>query len=151
MRCEDVQSLIKRIPPVDISKVVLVMKSSISINIDLVYKLEPDYIVVRGREAGTNDDGRGFFVPYDEIAYMKIERYVKVSDLKSLFGEPVLEGDEASMESEPPKTASPAGTNTPAPVSVGNQPPQDPASIAKQNLLERIRATRTSVGVPRSK
>ena len=149
MRREDVQSLIRRIPPFDIPKIVFVMKSGISINLDLVFKLEPDYAVVRGREAGTNDDGRGFFVPYDEIAYLKLERYVKVSDLKSLYGEPILEGDEVSVETEAATTPTPAGASTPAPV--GNQSGQDPASIAKHNLLERIRATRTSVGVPRSK
>jgi len=146
MRREDVQSLIRRIPPESIPKVVLVIKGGVnSINIDMVFKLEPDYLVVRGREAGTNDDGRGFFVPYDEIAYMKLEQVVKVGDLKGMYGEALSETDDITLETET-RTPSPSGVNTPTP-----QSPQDPASVARQNLLDRIRATRTSAGVPRAK
>ena len=150
MRREDVQSLIQRIPPESIPKIVLVIKAGgSSINIDMVFRLEPDYMVVRGREAGTNDDGRGFFVPYEEIAYIRLEQFVKISELKAIYGVPVVEGDDVSLETEATRTPSPAGVNTPAPA--GTQGPQDPASIAKQNLLERIRATRTSAGVQRAK
>jgi hypothetical protein len=140
MRREELAELVQRIPPFDIPKTVLVLRSGLSINIDVLHRLEPTYLVCRGREAGTNDDGRGFFVPYEEISYLKLERVVKLNDLKRMYGEPLgpdADGDEA-------ETAAPIGTDTPKPASPITS--MDPASIAKQNLLDRIRAARTQAG-----
>ena len=55
--------------------------------IDTVVRFEPTYLVFRGREAGNIDDERAFFVPYDEISYLKIERTVRLGELKRMYGE----------------------------------------------------------------
>ena len=39
------------------------------------------------REGGTTDEGRAFFVPYEEIAYVRLERVVRVGELKRMYGE----------------------------------------------------------------
>ena len=101
--------------------------------------------VVRGREAGTNDDGRGFFVPYDEVVYLKIERLIHANDLRKIYGDPIISGlDE--LEEEVEATANEDELPTPAPVAPAKPAaPMSPGDIARQNLLERIRAARTSV------
>lgn len=148
MRREDVLDLIKRLPPTDHTKTVFVLHSGISINMDMLFRSEPEYLVIRGREAGTNDDGRAFFLPYAEVAYVKIERVVKVTDLKTMYGVPITAEDDTSLPvatgetaATPSGSASPSTAPNPAPA-----PAMDPAAIARQNLLERIRAARTSVG-----
>jgi hypothetical protein len=142
MRREDVAELFQKIPPIDVPKAVLCLRSGLGITVDYVYKLEPVYIVVRGREAGTNDDGRGFFVPYEEISYIKLDRSVKINELRKMYGEPtVAEAEEGGAVEEAATAAAPGEAAKPAPA-----PAMDPASIAKQNLLDRIRAARTQGG-----
>ena len=123
----------------------LVLKNAAIIAIDTLVRMEPSYILVRGREGGSTDEGRTFFVTYDEIAYIKIERILKVNDLKRLYGERITEADTDTtpdMESLGKETATiPSDTVTPAPLPAA---PMDPAAIAKQNLLDRIRNARTS-------
>ena len=142
MRREDILDLVGRLHPTDVTKLVFVLTGGRGIITDLVFRSEPEFIIIRGRETGTNDESRAFFVPYAEVAYLRLERVVKISDLKRMYGLPIT-GDEAdemneSRHDEPKTAASAAG---PAKTAA-----QDPATIAKQNLLDRIRAARTSAG-----
>ena len=119
------------------------------LNVEAFARFEPTYLVFRGREGGQTDEGRGFFVPYEEIVCLKIERVVKTSELKAIYGETVAA--ERDMEKEGREERTIANAQTPLP-SVVNTPipisgPMDPAQIAKQNLLARIRAARTAAGV----
>jgi hypothetical protein len=147
MRREDVLDLIKRLPPTDHTKTVFVLHSGISINMDMLFRSEPEYLVIRGREAGTNDDGRAFFLPYAEVAYVKIERVVKVTDLKTMYGVPITAADDDTLPvATGEAAATPSESASPSTAPAAPAPAMDPAAIARQNLLERIRAARTSVG-----
>ena len=53
----------------------------------MVARYEENYVVFSGREGGTSDEGRGFFVPYDEVSYIRIERPIRVGELKTMYGE----------------------------------------------------------------
>jgi len=145
MQREQLWQLLDTIPEADYTKTVLVLKSGLSVNIDTLFRREIDFLVIRGREAGSNDEGRAFFLPYEEISYVKIERLVRLNELRAMYGEALQAGslldDDGSEAAEPAKpTINLAETPKPAPAAAA---PQDPASIAKQNLLDRIRAART--------
>ena len=148
MRREDVKTLIGKIPVRDHPKVVIVLKAgNASVSIDTVMRQEPEYLVVRGREAGTNDEGRAFFVPYEEISYIKIERLVRLNEIRAMYGEALVQTNSLSEEND--TTDEEVVDQTPVPgvkVPVSVPVATDPASIAKQNLLDRIRAARTSAG-----
>ena len=146
MRREDVQTLLSKIPPLDHTKVVLVLLSGASINMDFLFRMEKEYVVVRGREAGTNDEGRGFFVPYEQIAFLKIERLMRLNELREMYGEALLAEVNLTEDGVVEGTTKPLPV---APASSVKSAAVDPAAIAKQNLLERIRAARTSAGVPK--
>ena len=153
MRRDDVVSLLAKIPIHDHPKTVLVLKGGVAaVNIDTLMRQEAEYVVVRGREAGTNDEGRAFFVPYDEISYVKVERVVRLNDIRAMYGEALVASNSLSdAEDDGPvapaaAAATPVAATTPAPAA-----PLDPAAIAKQNLLDRIRAARTSAGKPGGK
>ena len=90
----------QKIPKIDISKTVLTLRFNASITLELVVRYEADYFVVRGREAGTNDDARAFFVPYEEILFMKLDRTVRLSDLQKMYGETVTNEDESLLDRE---------------------------------------------------
>jgi hypothetical protein len=144
MQREDCVEMFERIPAEDHCYVNFVMKNHAVISVDQVARFEKPYVVVRGREGGTSDEDRAFFVPYDEIGYIRIERVVKMSELKEMFGDMshVDLEDRLAQREETPKAAS--LTDTPLPLPMPSAP-TDPASIAKQNLLDRIRAARNAV------
>ena len=139
---EEVLDLIKRVPEFDHPKLVFVLTIGVSVNLDMVARVEKNYIVVRGREAGSNDEGRGFFIPFETIALIKLEKLVRINEFRAMYNEPLQEsiglGDDAdAAPAEPSAAAAPKAASAPA----------GPTDVAKQNLLDRIRAARTSAGV----
>jgi hypothetical protein len=139
MRREEVMDVLQKIPEDKLVKTMLVLNVGSSINIDCVMRKEPGYLVVRGREAGSNDEGRGFFVPYEQIAFIKLELPLKQNDFRAMYGEPLKAG---SVLDEPDPTPAPGQLPAIPKVSASVAP----TDIAKQNLLDRLRAARTSSG-----
>ena len=139
MRRDDCVEVFRRIPEESHPQINLVLRGQGQITVDTVAGYEPHYLVIRGREAGSTDEGRGFFVPYEEIAYVRIERVVRLGELKAMLG-PGAESHApaAAAAVEPETTPIPAVAVTPAPL--------DPAAIAKQNIRDRIRAARANAG-----
>ena len=140
MRRDDVYEILRRMPAQDLPAVVFVLRNGAALSLDAVARLEAEYLVFRGREGGTTEEGRAFFLPYEEVSYLKYDREGTLNDIKRLYGE----------ESGPVAELTFAG---PDPVAVLPAPAaaQDPAAIARQNLLDRIRAARTSAGGPASR
>jgi hypothetical protein len=134
MRREDVADIFLRLPDFEHPRVHVVMRAGPNVSIDTVIRLEPHYAVIRGREAGNQDEGRVFFVPYEEMVCMKMERVVKAHELEEWYSDTAgvsRRGDSAPKASGVDPTEDPVV--------------QDPSSIARQNLLERIRAARSVV------
>jgi hypothetical protein len=158
MRREDCVELFGKIPQVYHPQVNLILRGQGMITVDVVIRFEPHYVVLRGREQGSTDEGRAFFVPYEEIAYFRLERVVKLGEIKSMYGETgyvdaedALLGTTEKIEIDAAaETAAGAASKTPPPVA-SPLGPTDPAAIARQNLLERIRAARANVGVATGK
>lgn len=150
MRREDCVDLFSKIPEHYHAQVNLILRGQGMITVDVVVRFEEHYLVLRGREQGSTDEGRAFFVPYEELAYFRIERVLKLSELKTMYGEEnVVDSEDllgrqlAESQADEDKELDDV-TQTPAPV-VPLGAPQDPAAIARQNLLERIRAARATV------
>jgi hypothetical protein len=139
MTADDVHDILDKIPAEDQSKTVLWLRYGAGITIDAVARREEEYLVLRGRENGTSDEGRAFFVPYADILYIKIDRLLKIEDLKRMYGEKVAV-TVSKLDADTPIEEK-AADDTPAPVAA-----MDPAAIAKQNLLARIRAAKTAAG-----
>jgi hypothetical protein len=70
MRKEDCQDVFRRIPEGTHSQVNLALRNGCLLSIDTVVRFEPHYMVFRGREGGSTEEGRAFFVPYDESCYI---------------------------------------------------------------------------------
>ncbi len=137
---EEVLDLIRRVPAEDHTKLVLVLSTGTSVNLDMIARVEPNYIAIRGREAGSNDEGRGFFIPFETIALIKLEKPVRLNEFRAMYNEPL----QAETGLDAPQAADVTAA-TPAPAKV-TAVATGPADVAKQNLLDRIRAARTSAG-----
>lgn len=147
MRKEDCEDMFKRIPQESHAQINLVLRNCFVVSVDVAVRFEPNYLVVRGREGGTTDENRAFFVPYEEISYVRLERMVRIGELKKMYGETGYVDAEDRLTAAPDKQATtvtppPSDSPPPTPAPVGGS---DPASIAKQNLLNRIRAARGNV------
>jgi hypothetical protein len=130
----------------------LVLRNGFCLSVSMVARYEENYVIFCGREGGTSDEGRGFFVPYDEISYIRIEKPIRVGELKSMYGETGYQDMEDRLDAMTREADQKAeGLTmpvTPAPLPVANGTPlmaSDPAAIARQNLLDRIRAARANV------
>ena len=103
--------------------------------IDTLVRFEEQYVTLCGaREAGQTEENRAFFVPYDEVQFLKIDRAADVSEMDfycTEWNRPTI---------AQPQPANPGSTTTPGPVGTPapSAPPQDPTEIARQNRLDRI-------------
>src|SRR4051812_12312481 len=112
MTADDVHDILDKISIDDLSRTVLVLKHGAGVTIDQIARREGDYLVLRGRENGPTEEGRALFVPYEEILYMKVDRVVRLEDLKRMYGEHVTE--RASVLDQPkPEEASTVATPAP--------------------------------------
>jgi len=126
--------LFRRIPETDHGRVVITLITGVDVYIDAFYRFEEGFVVLRGRFGGSTDEGRGFFVPYDEILCVRIDRVVKEEELQEYFPEaPAAARKSGSLETP---LVPPSERPTPT-------VPTDPAAASKL-LLERIRAVRAS-------
>jgi hypothetical protein len=143
---DDVTDILGRIPAHDLGKTQVMLRSGYTFSIETVIRFEERYFIIRGREGGTTEEGRGFFIPYDEIVTLKIEKAVRVSEMNRMYGvDSGVDAEDKLALGAKKDEAKPATVTTPGPMTPA--PPIDPAQIAKNNLLARIRAARTAAGV----
>src|SRR5204863_3900883 len=108
---------------------------------DTVFRFEQYFLVVRGRTGGTIDEARGFFIPYEQLIYVRFERIMKLEELEEMFKK-AEEAVPPATVVEPP-TPQPSAAATPLNLPRPTLPaPTDPTA-ASRLLLERIRAART--------
>jgi hypothetical protein len=142
--------MLRVIPPEQQNELVLVLKNMSEISVDMFFRFEQNFLVLRGRVAGTVDEGRGFFVPYDQMVYFRLEKVVNLSELQSIFEglpgrttAPVAESPQPEDVAPVPPAPVPAPA-LPAPAAADGPAPAD-ATATRNALLDRIRAARTQV------
>ena len=146
MRREECVELFKLVPEISHPQMNLVLRNQFVLSVEVIVRFEPTYVAFRGREGGTTDEGRAFFVPYDEIAFIRLERVVRLGEMKAMYGETgYIDAEDRLSAPEQPEAKKELVVDAQTPLPAAPSGPQDPASIAKQNLLDRIRATRASV------
>jgi hypothetical protein len=132
--------MFRLIPPAQQDSLVLMTAAGIEIALQTVVRLEESYLVVRGRMAGTTDTGRLFFVPYDQITYVGVQKVLAEAEIQALLGEPgppTVTAQTAAAEQKPPE---PAAESAPAAPADPSRPGSRPGAPSKEQLLERLRA-----------
>jgi hypothetical protein len=64
---------------------VLTTVSGMDLNIETILRTEPSVLVFRGRVQGSTDDGRVFFLPYRQIDFLQINRFVRENEIQEMF------------------------------------------------------------------
>lgn len=136
--------LIRTIPDEIYPSLTVMMQNGAEINVQNIVRLEEQFIVCRGRTAGSTDGGLVFFMPYDQIASISVNRPTKPEVVNTWFRnqpfysleEEVLStvspvGEQPAMEPAAPVPAAPAAASPglmPAPGPLAPKPAPAPAS-----------------------
>ena len=62
------------------------LRSGVEIAIQTILKLEPDFIIMRGRLTGTQEGGKILMMPYAEMTVLSIARPMKDTEVEAIFG-----------------------------------------------------------------
>src|SRR5436853_3906146 len=86
MQNTDWVDLFRLIPAEHHNTLVVTTLTGVDLNIELLLRTEEHYLVFRGRISGITDEGRVFFVPYRQIDYLQMNRQVKETEIRELYG-----------------------------------------------------------------
>jgi hypothetical protein len=147
--------LLQRIPPDRHDGLVLMTVTGTEISIQTIFRQEEDFLVLRGRMSGTTDDGRIFFIPYDQITYLGIVKAMRETEVHALLGGAPALAPSVQRILDTPSPAQTAAETAPTPVPpepVAAEPSPVPAKPAERlaiprrsGLIARLRA-RTNTG-----
>ena len=99
----------------------LLTRNHTEIAVQSILRLDPDFLIIKGRLAGSQDAGRVFFVPYDQIDHVGFYRAFKDAEFNEMF---------AGLDAPPPAFAA-----APEPTA-----PDACKTPIKSAVLERFRA-----------
>jgi hypothetical protein len=156
-------SLIRQIPETHHEKLMLVTTAGIEISINSFVVLGEEFVLLRGRLSGTTDTGRAFFLPYNQINYLGFQVPIHEGELRRFMGAPAPTVQAAAPAPEvvpEPAPVQPAEVtpipSEPAEPVVEKEPAAEPpkpisrpSTLAKNAILERLRA-RSTAGATRA-
>jgi hypothetical protein len=139
MTNEDWIQLFRMIPEEEHVKLVLVLASGTEITCDTIVRCDQKFLILRGRQGGTIDEARGFFVPYDQMLCVRLERPMKLEEITAIANN--FSAPEQSKRPTPLPGSLPTAADLPLPPVVAA--PTDAASASRM-LMDRIRASRVA-------
>jgi hypothetical protein len=152
------EALLRHIRPEIHEKLMLVTASGTEITIQTIVRIEREFVVLKGRLAGTQDAGRIFFLPYAAIDYFGSQKVVKDVEFTEWFGNLVI--PTSAQPETRPAAAAPAGAAVapaapdPAAAEAEPAPPAAPSGnsktvnpVVKSAVLEKFRARSKGSGL----
>jgi hypothetical protein len=142
MQNTDWTSIFRQIPVELQAQLMVVLNNRAEIAVETIFRVESPFVVLRGRMGGTTETGLMFVLPYNQLSGVYLSREISDADVQAMF---------STLGTAVPKTGLSAhGTtdkkstsdiqSTPAVPSFGRAP--EATSVARNNLLERLRAAR---------
>lgn len=129
-------ALFRRIPTDLHDTLALGMTTGAEIVVQRIVKLEPDFMIIRGRLAGTQDTGRVVMIPYSQLTFVAIQRDLKDADVESLFGKSAPSAltslPSSPVGAEPDPIMEDGATNEPTAA-------KKPEAVSKAVLLAKLR------------
>ena len=125
-------TLLRQIPADQHNQLMLHTANGTNITIQSLLRIDFEFVILKGRLSGSQDQGRLFIIPYTNIDYFAFNRLVKDDEYTALFASVVIPDPDA-----PP--AKPAVAEEPRPVV---RPTRQGAPV-KSSVLERFRTRNT--------
>jgi hypothetical protein len=127
-------ALFRQVPVALHDTLALGLTTGAEIVIQRIVKLDSNFMIIRGRLAGTQDAGRIVLIPYEQLTFVAIQRDLKDAEVEAIFGQGAT-GEFATrpVNGEPEPQAELATVND-TPVEV-----KKPAVVSKSALLAKLR------------
>ena len=138
--------LLRLLPEKQHDNLILMTADGSEVAVQNLIRLESEYVVLRGRVAGTSDTGLAFFLPYDRIVFARFQKPVAEELVYGLYGMTPPEPKpaevpppeaEGAKEEKPPEPPNPEAGATPA------------HGVNRKELLDRLRSRVQQVGLGR--
>jgi hypothetical protein len=142
--------LLKRIPLESHGQVVVYTSAGVEMVVQTILQIEGDFFAFRGRLAASPDAGRLFLIPYDNIDYLGVNRFVTEEEFRAWLDDPAaaLPAAMPAPESNGGTAENGLGTESGS-VAGGRTTPAGGTRSPLANraaLLERIRSRPTPTG-----
>jgi hypothetical protein len=132
-------AIFRRIPADLQDGLSLGLTTGAEIVVQKILKLDPDFMMIRGRVAGTQDTGRVVFIPYGQLTYVAITRDLKDAEVEAIFGKgapPAANDLPPAAAAAPEPVAEKATVSQEAPAV---NPPKAPAPVSRAALVAKVR------------
>jgi hypothetical protein len=124
--------VIREIPEEYYDKLVVMVGTGAELVLQGIIRMDDEFLIVRGRMAGSSDDGRVLVIPYGQITYLGFNKWMAEEEVKGIFGREPEEADADGAAAAVP-AGSEAGANGAAP----GKPP--PGKASKSLFLAKLR------------
>src|SRR5262249_31793327 len=108
--------LLKRIPPAKQGLLIVVTASGLEFMVQKIIGLDRDFVILRGRLAGSSAQGRPIMLPYAQIDNLAFNAILPEGEVCAMFGIAAPAGAGAAASAPPLETADqPLADATPGP------------------------------------
>src|SRR5438552_16479912 len=83
-------SVLQLLPEQYHGKLLWVCSSGHEINLTSIFRMEEDYMIIRGRLAGSTDAGTFVFLPFDQLVYIGFREEIKETEMQNIWTEAPL-------------------------------------------------------------
>jgi hypothetical protein len=128
------ERLLRQLPVKEQDGLKLVTNTRTEIAVQSILRFDADFLIIKGRLAGSQDAGRVFFIPYAHIDHLGFYREVKDAEFDEMFG---------ALDAQP-LAAIAAIAAAPEPATEESKAPM------KSAVLERFRSRGSSTIIGRS-
>lgn len=135
-------NLLSRIPAEYHESLAFILNTGSELVVQRLLRLEPDFVVLRGRMAGTQDNGRVVVVSYDQLCALAFQRRMTDPEVEAVFGggvPPFAAAAPAAEAAAADPVAAPEESTVNGPEGDVNTSPK-PSLPSKSMLLAKLRA-----------
>jgi len=127
-------SVLGRIPVQKHDCLVIVTTTGAEIVLREIVRVENDFVILRGRMAGSTDEGRVIILPFDQVAYFAFNKLLPEAEMQAMFGKSATSAPWPTTSTR--ATEAPAPGETPEPRFAGSAPwvdgPRSESSLAQE-------------------
>lgn len=127
--------IFRRIPDSLHDVLALGLTTGAEIIVQKIIRLDPEFMMIRGRLSGTQDTGRIVMIPYQQLTFVAIQRYLVDTEVEAIFGKGAAPGVIAVPTAAEPAAEAATVNEPPLPVNA----PKKPEAVSKAMLLAKLR------------
>lgn len=135
-------ALLRHIPVEQHNQFSLVTVSGTEITVQILLRIEEEFVALKGRLAGSQDAGRAFFIPYANIDYFGTSQPIKDADFNDLFGSLTVPSAASPLPSTAPASPPAPAADPPAPASGPSRADSAVRPSIRSEVLDRYRGAR---------